>query len=90
MKGNIEFKIIRRENLNNTDNEIFGELLQEQGKVDNDINGSFNSKADRCLLICIVFIDKKPVSIGAIKRKTRFDFEAKYSNLPELSKYFTW
>ena len=87
---NIEFKIIGKEHLKSTDKQIFGELLREQGKVDSDKNGNFNLKADRCLIICIVFIDKKPISIGAIKKKTNYDFESEYSNLPELSLQFDW
>jgi len=83
---NFEFKTIEKANLTDNDRKIFGNLLELQDKVFPDENGGFYRKADRCLLICIVYKDEKPVAIGAIKRATEFDFLSRCANLPEKAK----
>jgi len=82
----IEYQIILKENLTESHRMIFAQLLKEQGKV----KGDLTLKADRCKMICLVFINKNAVAIGGIKVKTLSDFSANKANLPKVSKHFKW
>ena len=87
---NFEFKTIEKANITDNDRKIFGNLLKLQNKVFPDKNGRFDKKADRCLLICIVYNDEKPIAIGGIIRATEFDFLPRCANLPEKAELFDW
>ena len=86
----LDFKIIEKVNLTDRDRKTFGHLLELQGKVFPDQNGGFENKADRCLFICIIHNETKPIAIGAIKKATEWDFLPEYANLPEKSELFDW
>lgn len=87
---NLDFKIIENANLTDTDRKIFGDFVELQNKVFPDQNGGFYRKADRCLFICIVYKNEKPIAIGAIKKATERDFLPECANLPKKSKLFEW
>ncbi|MCD8406298.1 GNAT family N-acetyltransferase [Tenacibaculum dicentrarchi] len=82
----LEFKIIQKENLTESDIKTFADLLKEQGKV----TGNLNLKADRCKFICLVFKDKNPIGIGGIKKKTKTDFNEQKAFLMSLENQFEW
>jgi len=82
----LEFKIVFKKNIEDSDRKIFADLLKKQNKV----KGNLQTKADRCKLICIVSKDKQPIAIGGIKPKTRTDFDLNKANLPEIGKEFDW
>lgn len=82
----IEYEIVKQENLEDMHRKIFSKMLQKQGKV----QGNMMDKANRCKLICIVKVDSKVVSIGAIKQKTNSDFSNDKAGLTELSDQFEW
>ena len=65
---------------------IFAKMLKEQGKV----NGPYENKIDRCKIVCLVSEKNKPVAIGAIKRKTDWDFDKDKSGLDNLRDDFDW
>ncbi len=82
------YKIVKKEDLNESEKKAFGEMLRLQGKVYPDENGGFDSKADRCKFICFVYKKKCLVAIGGIKRPTKSDFSKECANLPELTNDF--
>jgi RimJ/RimL family protein N-acetyltransferase len=82
----LEFKIILKENLTESDRQTFADLLKEQGKVKDDLI----LKADRCKFICIVSKNKKPIGIGGIKEKTKSDFTEQKAYLMSLANQFEW
>ena len=82
----LEFKIIHKENLIESDRQTFADLLKEQGKVKNDLI----LKADRCKFICIVFKDKNAIGIGGIKKKTKSNFSEQKASLMSLANQFEW
>jgi GNAT superfamily N-acetyltransferase len=84
----LSFQIISTEKLTDKHRELFGDLLEKQGKLTPD--PPFNEKADRCKLICIVEKDNETIAIGAIKPKTKSDFKKEKVNIPELEKLFEW
>jgi len=82
----IEYEIIQENEFKDSHRQVFAAMLKKQGKV----IGDFNSKVDRCKLICIATIDSKPIAIGAIKVKTQSDFNQQKAGLPELADEFEW
>lgn len=83
---NLEFQIILKENITDSHRKIVTQLLQKQGKV----KGDLSTKADRCRIICLGFIDDVAISIGGIKPKSSLDFSKEKANLPDASKPFEW
>ncbi len=83
---NLEFKLIYKDNLKDSDRKTFAELLKKQGKA----KGNLNLKADRCKFICIATKNGVPVSIGGIKEKSKSDFNLEKADLPELETEFEW
>lgn len=84
----LTFKIIEQANITKTEGKFFGDLLKIQNKVKPDKNGSFDKKASRCLFICIVYNNDKPIAIGGIKKVIDKHFSMEYANVPEKSKLF--
>lgn len=82
----IQYKIIKKDELNDSYRKIFAEMLRKQGKVQGDLR----TKADRCKYICLVEAADQVVAIGAIKPKTESDFSKDKSGLNNLSKDFNW
>jgi GNAT superfamily N-acetyltransferase len=82
----LEFKLIYKKNLRESEKKVFAQLLKKQGKV----GGDLNSKADRCKFICIATKDGIPISIGGIKKKTKSDFNSEKANIAELESEFEW
>ncbi|MCX2680971.1 GNAT family N-acetyltransferase [Galbibacter sp. EGI 63066] len=82
----IQYDIIKRIDFLDSHRRTFGKLLKEQGKVE----GDFSKKADRCKLIGIASVNDKPVAIGAIKPKTKSDFDSIKADLASLSDDFEW
>lgn len=82
----LSFKLIHKKEISDKHRNIFEILLKKQGKV----GGDLKIKADRCKTICIVTYDSIPIAIGAIKEKTKSDFDSSKANLPNLEKLFKW
>lgn len=82
----LEFRLIYKDQLKDTDRRIFANLLKKQGKV----KGELIKKADRCKFICIVSKDNIPISIGGIKNHSKSDFNTEKANLSELESEFEW
>ena len=83
---NIQYNIIRKNDLTDSHRNTFENLLKIQGKV----QGKLSEKADRCKLLCIVTSNDTPVAIGAIKSKTQSDFDKQKADLTTLSDDFKW
>ncbi len=83
---NIKYTIIKKCNLEDSHRSVFGNLLKIQGKVQGDLS----EKTDRCNLICITSINETPIAIGAIKTKTKSDFDKQKADLPNLFDDFNW
>ncbi|WP_319500717.1 GNAT family N-acetyltransferase [uncultured Draconibacterium sp.] len=79
-----KFRIIFRNEIDDTLREVVAHLLKEQKKV----QPPYEEKADRCKVICVVFDDERPVALGAIKIKTKSVFGRDKANVPELSNKF--
>ena len=82
----LQYKILRKRDLENSHRKIFAELLDKQGKV----QGNLMTKADRCKLICIALINNNPVAIGGIKKKSNSDFTGQKADLQNFSSDFEW
>ena len=82
----VEYKIIAKENLSEEERNVFSNLLRKQNKI----TGDLSLKADRCKEICIAYMNEVPIAIGAIKRKTKSDFNKNKADLPAKEKDFDW
>ena len=76
----ISFELIEHKSITEKHTEIFIELLKKQNKV----KGEISKKIKKCILLCIVKQDEKPISMGAIKQKTKSVFGNLKANKPEL------
>jgi hypothetical protein len=93
----IIYKVDSSENFEEEEKNIFIGLLGRQGRVEDPSLAKFNS----CPFVCIVYADKIPVGIGAIKQvykapfdkagvsnlKSDFDFELGYLFVDPDEKY---
>jgi hypothetical protein len=82
----IEYSILRKEEITSQIAQSFVDLLQKQGKV---VDPSIY-KIQNCKTLCYATVANEIIAIGAIKRKTPSDFSKDKANLPELSANFTW
>lgn len=81
-----EYLLLSPHEIDNSERQIFGEMLEEQGKV----NNPSPKKADRCKYLCFVKVDGATVAIGAIKPKTSGNFSVQKSGLTEMAQAFDW
>ena len=86
MNVKVELIDIDKENIKNKYRPILASLLEIQNKV----TGTPTKKIDKCKYLCLIYVDKVVVSIGAIKRKTPSDFGQSKANVPELRNNFDW
>src|SRR5262245_3901420 len=80
----IAYKIGEPKNFSDPEKETFLALLKLQNKVQNPTI----DKVNRCLLLCLCKVDNEVVSIGAIKPKTKSDFNSDKADLNSMSKEF--
>lgn len=80
----LSYELIEKKDLVEEHKIILADLLKKQGKV----KGPFSKKADRCEFLCIAKYNNKPVAIGAIKKKTKSDFNSNKADLQSLEKLF--
>lgn len=86
MTNTISYKIISKEEIDDSHRKIVAVMLEEQNKV----NRPYNNKADRCKFICIATINNIPIALGAIKKKTKSAFTPEKANAAEFSDKFDW
>ncbi len=80
----ITYKIENPTNFSESDREAFLNLLKQQRKVTKPTI----EKVNRCKLLCVCKIDNEIVSIGAIKPKTKSDFNRDKADLDKLKNDF--
>jgi GNAT superfamily N-acetyltransferase len=82
----LQYEIIHKNEIDDSHRSTFANLLKLQGKV----KGNLLDKADRCMFICIVTLNNKPVAIGGIKPSTNADFKSDKSDLLAFESVFNW
>jgi len=82
----IEYQIFHKAEFDKKLRVLLAKMLEEQGKI----QGNFNSKIDRCKLLCVATIDNNQIAIGAIKQKTSSDFDSQKAGLSDLCNDFEW
>lgn len=82
----IKYQLILKEDICELHRQIVAKMLEEQQKV----KAPYDGKADRCKFICIVTDNEIPIAIGAIKKKTKKDFNTAKGNLAEYADKFEW
>lgn len=82
----IQFQIIEKEKLTDSNREAFAKMLKAQGKV----RGDLSTKADRCKTICFAYYNGELAAIGSIKQKTSSDFASHKADLSYLESQFDW
>lgn len=80
------FQVIDKTKITNQIALEFISMLEKQGKV---IIPSV-TKIKSCRQIILCYVDKKLVGIGALKTKTKTDFNPLNANLLDLEKKFDW
>lgn len=86
IKMELTYDIVLKKDITQKIRKEFGEALNKQGKVIGDVN----TKADRCMLLCIARNNNEVIGVGGIKVKTQSDFNEQKANLPELESLFDW
>ncbi|MEO3402391.1 hypothetical protein AAFN85_00710 [Mucilaginibacter sp. CAU 1740] len=82
----IDYKIDRPEMFSNAEKQLFLKLLIKQNKVRNPTL----EKIARCKILGIASFQEDVIAIGAIKPKTKSDFQIAKANIPTLSEKFAW
>lgn len=83
---NVQYEVVRAEELTSSIKRVFAEMLKKQGKV----MGNLDAKADRCKMIALAKVNGHVVAIGAIKPKTRSVFSLDKAAVPSMEKKFEW
>ncbi len=86
MSHTLTYRIILKENIDDSYKHIVAKMLKDQNKV----RGPYDQKADRCKFICLAYENNVPIALGAIKMKTPSDFSEEKANLTKLSEQFDW
>lgn len=81
---NIRYVKYLKENIELAIAKVFGELLEEQGRVQNPNV----EKVSKCKVIFICYFDDMPVAIGAIKPRTVSTFSK--ANMESVLDEFEW
>lgn len=84
------YNVIEKKDFTESHRDILANMLEQQGKVQEDLSGGFSKKIDRCKFICAVSVDDDIAAIGATKQKTASDFSHQKAGLPNLANEFEW
>ena len=86
MDDDVTYKIGNPSDFTADEIRLFVELLKRQNKV----HDPSEIRVKGCKLLGMAFSSKKPIGIGAIKKKTVSDFGQAKANLPNIATQFEW